>query len=150
MAMSAVLFDLEGCVRLATGALLGLGLPGWRYGVAAAVALATVRVARLAYRSAGLGEPAVQAQALYLAMRLLGLWEPLGILHAMQLAGVGANALFGYCAAGRVLSLMPWNRNTPLTARLVASTLLAPPQGGSLVERVRQSRNPARVGHAVA
>jgi len=49
-----------------------------------------------------------------------------------------------------VLSLMPWNRSAPLTARLVASTLLSPPRRGSLVERVRQSTNPVRVGHATA
>lgn len=87
----------------------------------------------------------MQVRALFLAALLLGLWPPLAALHVLATAGVWANVVFGYCLAARMLSLAPWNRRAPLTAKLVAWTFLSLPTSRSFVERTaRQSGAPTR------
>jgi hypothetical protein len=134
--MEAIHSDFRRGYWLATGIFLGLGLLGWRHGVAVAIALCAVQVAHFAYREPSLAALSVQVRVLYLALLLLGLWDPAGIVHHLQLAGVWANVLFEYCPAARLLSLMPWNRSAPLTAELIAWTLFSPPVAGSILDHV--------------
>ena len=45
----------------------------------------------------------------------------------MLIAGTAVRILFGYCLLGRILSLLPWNREIPLTYELARRTFLTPP-----------------------
>lgn len=146
--------DLKWWYWLVTALLLGLGLSGWAMGVGLAVVATAVQVPHFLLREGRIGALSVQVRLLYLAVLLLGFWEPVRFVHWLQLAGVWANVLFGYCLAARMLSLLPWNRRVPLTRELVEWTFLSPPRAGSIVDRARAApvlRGPApreQGGHA--
>ena len=144
--MHALRFDLKKRYWLATSLLLTAGLFGWSPGIFAAIGLTAVQLAHFALREPNLRTLVLQVRALYLALLLLGLWPPLAALHALQAAGVWANVLFGYCLAARLLSLMPWNRRVPLSARLVAWTFLSRPGAGSILERFPPAMGPRAAG----
>jgi hypothetical protein len=122
--------------------LLTIGLVGWPIGLAAAIGLTVAQLVHFAHREQSLSTLPVQVRALFLALLLLGLWPPFAVLHVLQWVGVWVNVLFDYCAAARMLSLMPWNRRAPLSMRLVAWTLLSPPGAGSILERAPLSPAP--------
>lgn len=140
--MRAVHFDLSWGYWLATAMLLTLGLAGWAKGVTAAIVLTAVQLVHFAHRVQGRDTFPLQVRVLYFAALLLGLWPPLAFLHVVQLVGVWANVLVGYCLAARLLSLMPWNRRVPLSVRLIVWTFLSPPAEGSILERVPPSFDP--------
>jgi len=144
--VSAVRFDLKWGYWLATAVLLAAGLCGWPPGLFAAIGLTAVQLVHFARREPGLYTLTMQVRALYLALLVLGLWSPLAVLHWLQLLGVGANVLVGYCPAARMLSLLPWNRRGPLSARLVAWTFLSPPGAGSILERTPSFQRPRTDG----
>jgi hypothetical protein len=69
----------------------------------------------------------MQVRVLALAVMILGSRPGLHALLFMQLAGIAARVIFDYCLAGRMLSLLPWNRERTLTSALVRATFLTPP-----------------------
>jgi hypothetical protein len=144
--METMRFDLKRKYWLATAILLNLGLVGWPLGVAAAIGLTVAQLLHFAWRERSLRTLTLQVRALYLALLLLGLWPPLAALHLLLAIGVWANVLFDYCAAARMLSLMPWNRRVPLGMRLVERTFLTPPGPGSILERTQPPRRPRTAG----
>jgi hypothetical protein len=139
-------FDLKTRYWLATALLLTAGLFGWPPGIFAAIGLTAVQLAHFAFREPSLRTLVLQVRALYLALLLLGLWAPLAALHVLQAVGVWANVLFGYCLAARTLSLLPGNRRAPLTARLVAWTLLTRPGAGSILGHVPPAKGTRAAG----
>ncbi len=134
--MQVLPFDLRRKYWLATATLLTAGLAGWSPGVSAAIALTIAQLVHFAYREESLRTLTLQVRALYLALLLAGLWPPLAFLHVLLVIGAWVYVLYDYCAAARMLSLMPWNRGVPLSIRLVAWTLLSPPASGSILDRV--------------
>jgi hypothetical protein len=76
----------------------------------------------------------VQVRVGYLGLLLAGQWDPLYFVYWVQLVGTTAMVAFDYCPLARALSLMPWNRQQPLSARLVLRTFLAPPVKGSILQ----------------
>ena len=133
--MDPVRFDLKWRYWLATAVLLTVGTFGSPASVGAAIGVTLVQVVHFGLRDRRAGSLTVQVRWLYLLALLLGLVPVLRSLLVLALAGVWANIVFGYCLAARLLALMPWNRSTPLDARRLVWTFLAPPMAGSFLER---------------
>ena len=126
--------DLGWWYWLATDALLVGALTGWSYGFAPVIALNVVQAAHFLLREGRPSAFPVQVRVGYLGLLLAGQWDPLYFVYWVQLAGTTAMVAFDYCPLARVLSLMPWNRRHPLSARLVLRTFLAPPVKGSILQ----------------
>ena len=131
--MDPVRLDLKWRYWLATAVLLTVGVSGWPAGVGAAIGVTLVQAVHFGLRDGRAGSLTVQVRCLYLLALLLGLAPPLRAMLVLALVGVWANVVVGYCLAARLLALMPWNRSTPLDAKRVAWTFLAPPMAGSVL-----------------
>jgi len=142
--MRTVRFDLKWRYWVATAAMLTTGVAGWPAGIPAAIAVMLAQLGHFFWRERDAALLTMQVRGLFLAVLLLGLWPPLAVLHLLALAGLWANVVLGYCLAARMLSLAPWNRSAPLTARLVAWTFLSPPTTGSIAERDTRRSAPRR------
>jgi hypothetical protein len=97
-----------------------------------AIGLATIQIPVFARRGGGLTSFPAQVRSAYTVLLIMGLWTPFALIHWIQLVGTTAMVLFGYCFLARCLSLLPWNRDTPLTADRIAATFLAPAQNNIL------------------
>lgn len=120
---------------LATSLLLTAGVAGWAPGFALAIAFCAWQAVHFALRRAGFS---VQVRVVYLAFLVLAWPPPLRPLYWLPLVGTWANVLFDYCFLARTLSLLPWNREGPLTAGLVRRTYLSPPVRGSVRGRFEE------------
>ncbi len=94
----------------------------------------------IALRRRSLVHFSVQVRTGYVLWLAAGLLPGMVWMHWFQLLGTTAMLAVGYCPLARMLSLLPWNRQLPLTWTLVWSTFLAPPRRGSILE------NPAITG----
>lgn len=92
-----------------------------------AVALCVVQTVHFARHRRSMTAFPVQVRLAYLTLLIAGLWPPLRFVHWIQLIGTSIVVLSDYCFLARVLSLLPWNRTEPLTARLVRRSFLAAP-----------------------
>jgi hypothetical protein len=119
-----------------TALSLAAYLSGWAPGIHAAIALTVVQTIHFAWRSGSARTFEVQVRIGYLGLLLVGLLPPLWPVHAVQLVGVNALLVADYCPLARLLALAPWNRAAPLTADLVRWIVLAPPQPGSILDRM--------------
>jgi hypothetical protein len=117
---------------LATVALLAAALAGLPGALPAVLALGVVQALHFWALEGSLGAFPVQVRLAFLALLLAGLWEPLCVLHWIQLAGTTVFVLTGYCLLARMLSLLPWNRAQPLSLALARETFLAPPTCGNV------------------
>jgi hypothetical protein len=106
--------------------MLGSKLAGWEPGLDAAMALTAVQAVLALRRCGRLEAMAVQVRLVYLLLLIAGGAPGLGLVHLLQFAATAANAAFGYCLLGRALSLLPWNRETPLSTGLLATAFLGP------------------------
>lgn len=119
---------------LATDALLIGCLAGWRWGVVPVIGLTLVQALHYFGRERRIAAFPVQVRLGYLLLLVLGTWPYLGFIHWIQLAGTTAVVTVGYCPLARILALMPWNRNTPLTLALVWEIITLPPVAGSILD----------------
>jgi len=106
--------------------MLGSQFAGWEPGLDAVMALTAVQAVLAVRRCGRLEAMAVQVRLVYLLLLIAGSAPGLELVHLLQFAATAANAAFGYCLLGRALSLLPWNRETPLSARLLATAFLGP------------------------
>ena len=106
--------------------MLGSQLAGWEPGLDAVMVLTAVQAVLAVRRCGRLEAMAVQVRLVYLLLLIAGSTPGLGLVHLLQFAATAANAAFGYCLLGRALSLLPWNRETPLSAGLLAAAFLGP------------------------
>lgn len=97
-----------------------------------AIALSLIQIPFFASLHGWKSFPA-QVRIAYLCLLFAGLWQPLAIIHWIQLVGTTAMVLFGYCFLARCLSLLPWNRSRPITPDLVKETFLSLPVQGSIL-----------------
>lgn len=123
--------DITWWFWLATDIALANTLLVDRVFLKAAVALAAIQIPVFIRRGGGPFAFPAQVRFSYLGLLIIGMWPPFGLVHWVQLVGTTAMVLFGYCFLARCLSLLPWNRSRPLTARLFAATFLTPPVEGS-------------------
>lgn len=122
---------------LATDLLLVYGLLGGTWGFIPVIALAGVQAVHFLLRERRVSAFPVQVRLAYLGLLLFGQWEYGYFLYFIQLAGTSAMVLVNYCPLARFLSLLPWNRNQPLTWQLMLLTFLTPPVKGSIQGVVR-------------
>ncbi len=118
---------------LASGVLLAAALAG-TLGFVPLIALTLAQTLHYRLREGSVRAFPVQVRIGYLLWLLAGLLGPLGFFHWIQLAGTWAMVLVDYCPMARMLSLLPWNRRSPLTLRLVLRTFLRPPVRGSILD----------------
>lgn len=117
---------------LATDLLLAAALWGWGLGFAPAIGLTLLHTLHFRLREGSWTAFPVQVRIGYLLWLLAGLWSPLGWFHWIQVAGTTAMVLVDYCPMARMVSLLPWNRRSPLSPRLVWRTFASPPTRGSI------------------
>ncbi len=120
----------------ATALLLASHFAGWPAGLALAIVLNVAQVGHFALQRRSLRAFDVQVRAGYLTLLLLGTTEFLWPVHVVQFVGVNALLVADYCLLARLLVLMPWNRSTAFSMRLVRWALLSPPAPGAIVSRV--------------
>jgi hypothetical protein len=113
---------------LVTGCAIAAHLAGWRAGILLAAALTAARGLDQALRIRTRGTLPVQVRGLALAVMILGSQPGWHALLFMQLVGITIRVILDYCLAGRLLSLLPWNRENPLTTAFVRATFLTPPR----------------------
>jgi len=120
-----------------TALLLTAHLAGWPGGLSSVLALNAVQGLHFLLWHRSLRVLEVQVRWLYFALLLLGACVPgLQPLLALQLAGLTARLSLDYCLAARLMVLMPWNRNEPLSAGLVRRVFLTPPGPRPIQDRL--------------
>jgi hypothetical protein len=124
--------DTSRWLWLLTGCAVAAHLAGWRAGISVAAALTVARGLDQALRFRTRGTLPMQVRALALAVMLLGSRPGWHALLFMQLVGISIRVIFDYCLAARLLSLLPWNREQPLTSAFVRAAFLTPPRAMAL------------------
>jgi len=109
-----------------------------------AIALAAIQVPIFARRGGGVSSFPAQVRIAYLCLLIAGLWHPLGFIHWVQFVGTTAMLLFGYCFLARCLSLLPWNRNGPLSVQLIVARFFIPPVPGSILASFDNAEPPRK------
>lgn len=100
----------------------------------AVVALNIVQVVHFAIREKSLTAFPVQVRIVYLGMLFAAQAPYMVWIFWWQLIGTSAMVLFGYCFLARLLSLLPWIRNEPLSMEMLKRTFLLPPQKGNILQ----------------
>ena len=124
------------------GALvLGLTDPlYWKVAIAITAAQALVVLALVNFRP--LVFPA-QLRIAYIGWLALGTFVPeLVSMMYITTVGLGANLAFGYCPLARMLYLLPWNRNQPMSWHLLVQTAIQAPTPGRFEVRPAAPRTP--------
>jgi hypothetical protein len=120
--------------------LTALGLAchfaGWPAALPLVLALNAAQGVHVLALRRGLRPLDVQVRLGYLALLLLGMVGPLWPIHVVQFVGVNALLVADYCPLARLLVLLPWNRQQPLTPALLRWLALAPPAPGPIVDRL--------------
>jgi len=106
----------------------------------AAIGLTVVQLAHFAILSRGLLTFQLQVRIAYLALLLVAAWPPLRFVLWAPVVGTWAVVVADYCLLARCLSLLPWNRVTPLTWREAAATFVRPPVAGAVMQGSTRGR----------
>jgi len=117
---------------LVTAVLLTVGLLGNEMGFFLAAGLTIFQLMHYILREKGIKAFPVQVRFWYLLLLIVSLPDSLQWLFWVPCVGTWAQVLFGYCAMARLVSLFPWNRETPFTTKLVVNTFLSRPVRGSV------------------
>lgn len=118
---------------LATAILLTAYLAGAPGAFEGAFVLLIVQVAHLRLRDGSFIAFPVQVRIGYLAIFIIGMAPNMVFLHWMQMIGVWAELMAGYCLLARMLALLPWNRVVLLTPGLIRFALVSPPASGCIL-----------------
>ena len=114
-------------IWLITVAAMAAGLVGYTAGFIVATAL-TLAHALLFWRKAGeFRAISVQIRLAYALLLAISYIPELRWLYWLFSIGAAAMLLVGYCAMGRTLSLLPWNRSEALTLDLLRRTFFRAP-----------------------
>ena len=119
-----------------TALLLAGHFAGWAIGLPAAIALTFVQACHFTLLRRSVVAFDVQVRIGYLALLIAGTIGPLWPLHVVQFVGVNALLVADYCLLARLLVLLPWNREVPLSFGLLRWLLFSPPAPGAIVSRV--------------
>lgn len=125
--------NLDWWYWLATDLLLIAGVAGWHWGMPLVIGLTVVQAVHYLAREKRLMAFPVQVRLGYLLLLVAGLYPHLAFIHWVQVAGTTAVVTVGYCPLARMLALMPWNRNHPLTLRYIRKTVFSAPVRGSIL-----------------
>lgn len=126
--------DLAWWYWLATIPFLTIGILGETNGVLIAAIIIVAQTGHfLVVGNFQLGFP-VQVRIGFLIWFSLGLLPNLQWMLWIQLAGTCVSVLVDYCAMARLMTLAPWNRTQPLSARLIVKTFISRPVSGSFLK----------------
>ncbi len=101
-------------------------------GLFVAIILCVIQIGHFYSRERSVAAFPVQVRVAYLGLLLLSLLPGGLFILWIQLIGTSAMVTINYCLLARVLTLMPWNRNAPLTYASIRDTLFSPPVTGSV------------------
>jgi hypothetical protein len=118
-------------VWLVTVLLLASGLAGQPAGFVGAITLSAAQSGWFVWQHRGLRPYPVQIRVAYTGLLLLCLTPLLRWLYWLPTVGTVALLLFGYCLMGRMLSLLPWNRQEAINLVLLRRAFLTPPIPGN-------------------
>jgi len=127
---------------MVTAVLLAIGLAGHPSGFVAAMVLTVVQVAMMLIREKSVSAFAVQLRVAYLILLGICFVPQMRWLYWLPTVGTFALVIFGYCLLARMLYLLPWNREEPLSMDLLLRTFVSRP------DLSRFSGNPANTGCA--
>ncbi len=114
--------------------LLTAGVLGNPIAFQIAIGLTVVHLVHFVLRNGSVTAFPVQVRAAYLLLLVVAYAEPLRLLYWIPTIGTWALVSVGYCTMARVVSLLPWNRDEPLSLALVKRTFLSRPVRGSLMQ----------------
>ena len=127
-----------------TSVLLIAGLAGHFAAFYLAIGLSAFQIIHFRLREGNFTAFPVQVRMAYTALLLLSLWQPMRWLFWIPAVGTPAQVLFGYCTLARCLSLLPWNRQQPLSWSLLWRTFIAPPVKGNIMQGLPAAAGTAR------
>lgn len=119
--------DFTWWIWLVTAVLLLLGLVWSPPLLMVALAVSIAQMILFILKEKSIRSFAAQLRIAYVLFLLVGLIPPLRPILWIPTIGTFALVFLGYCLLARMLSLLPWNRTEPLTAKLLARTFLTPP-----------------------
>lgn len=125
---------------LVTACLLTGGVAGYEQGFDLAIGLTLIQLAHFGRRDGSLTAFPMQVRFWYLVLLLVALPEPMQLLYWVPTIGTWAQVVFGYCAMARCVSLLPWNRREPWSARLLWKTFVSRPVRGNILQGLPQAR----------
>src|SRR5262245_58462106 len=115
-----------------TGVLLAAELAGVESAFTIVVLLTTAQLVWMTFRERNLAAFPAQVRIGFLFVLGICYIPPFHWLLWVVTVATFARVLFGYCMMARILSLMPWNREVPLTVSLVTRTFFSPPVTGNI------------------
>lgn len=118
---------------LVIACLLSVGVSGYKIGFILAIGVSLFHLAHFLISEQRVTAFTVQVRFWYLMILLVSYPEPMQIIYWLPALGTWARVIFGYCLLARILSLMPWNRHEPFSARLVMKTFFSRPVCGSIM-----------------
>lgn len=119
---------------LVTAIFLTAGVSGWPTGFLCAIGVTAFQLVHFILREGSLPAFPVQVRIAYLLLLLVAWPQGMRWLYWLPLIGTWAQLIFGYCTMARTVSLLPWNRNEPLSWSLVRRTYLSPPVRGNILQ----------------
>ena len=119
-------------------------LVGYEWAIGVVLALCVLAGGYFFARIGRLMPLPVQVRIAYFAWTAIGLLPGMGWMHWVQLFGTTAMVTVGYCPLLRILSLIPFNRNQPLSIAAVGYAFFRMPCAGGLVKW--ENTNESRVG----
>lgn len=119
---------------LMSAGLLTAGVSGWAMGLPLAIGLTAFQIAHFSIRSRSVRAFPVQVRLAYLLLLLSVAPQAVRWICWIPMTGTWVQVLFGYCAMARTVSLIPGNRNRPISAALLRQTFLSVPVRGSFLQ----------------
>jgi hypothetical protein len=119
---------------LASAGLLTASVSGWPAGFPLAIALTVLQVAHFTIRSRSVRSFPVQVRLGYLLLLLIAAPPEFRWICWIPMMGTWIQVLFGYCAMARTISLLPVNRDQPLSVALLRQTFLSAPVRESFLQ----------------
>ena len=114
-------------IWLTTLATMVVGLAGYPVGFIAATGLTFAHTFLFWFKAGDFRAISVQIRFAYALLLALSFIPQLRWLYWLSAVGAAAMLVLGYCAMGRTLSLLPWNRTEPLSLNLLRRTFLSLP-----------------------
>jgi len=107
-----------------------------------AIAIGGLQLLHLALREQSLHTFPVQIRLGYLSVLLMAL--PDGFQWVLWVPAIGTliRVLIGYCLMARILMLLPFNREKPLTLRFIKEAFFTPPMRGNILHGLRLTQTP--------
>ncbi|MEN8170119.1 MAG: hypothetical protein ABFS08_07855 [Pseudomonadota bacterium] len=119
-----------------TVTFLAIGLLIWPTALFLAMIVNLAHAIHFLLRQPGIFAFPMQVRICFLSLLVLGQAPFFGWVHWVQLIGGTVKLTTGYCPLARMMSLLPWNRNQPISWGLLNTVIFTPPVSGSIVKIV--------------